>query len=471
MPRVRNDAGNARQGQGGLEQGQQGQQENHVQHQGQVGDQTGGAVVQGHGQHHQHAADDHGSHALFDGVHPQGRTDGAVLKHLDGGRQGTGAQGDGQVGGFLFAEGTGDLGAAAGDALADHGRRIDGVIQNDGHAAADIGAGDAVEAFGPQGIEVQGDVGFVEARVDANLGVGNQIAGQHRLIVDHDGGLGHRAAAAIELPLVKQLGSRRQHAPRGFHGVNLLRHQLELQTGGFSKQGHGPFRILDAGQLHQNTVLALTLQDRFAQTELVDAVAQGFHRLAHGITLDGLHRPGAEAIALGNGAVHRFARLRFQIGIVRRQPLIDLSYRILFVSHNLQLRFTDALHPPNHQLAGLQLGLELPDQAVHPAFHGLFRLHPQHQVHPALQVETEVNGIKSFFPPGRKTIRNEGRRQRQQGQKQTARYHSPPHYNAFGHDGIKLLSHSNPALFDPGNQGSGSRRRGPKLPKPGAGIG
>ena len=106
MPDRQDDAGDARQGEGGAEQGQHPQEKDDVDHQGVVGHQPGEAVVEDHEAHHQEGAEEAGGEALLDGVGAQGRAHGDVLDDLDGGRQGPGPEDDGQVGGLLGGERT-----------------------------------------------------------------------------------------------------------------------------------------------------------------------------------------------------------------------------------------------------------------------------------------------------------------------------------------------------------------------------
>ena len=62
--------------------------------------------------------------------------------------------------------------------------------------------------------------------------------------------------------------------------------QLELELGGVADQFQGPLRILDAGQLDDDFILALADNDRFGDAELVDPVAEDFQGLVNGIVLD-----------------------------------------------------------------------------------------------------------------------------------------------------------------------------------------
>ncbi len=139
---------------------------------------------------------DHGHHPLVDRVAPQGGADRAVFEDLHRRRQRAGAQDDGQIGGLLLGEGAADLGTAAGDPLADHRRRVDGVVEDDGHALADTGGGDLVEALGADRVELDGHIRLVEAAVDAHLGIGEQIAGQAGLALDHHRRFGDRCRFA-----------------------------------------------------------------------------------------------------------------------------------------------------------------------------------------------------------------------------------------------------------------------------------
>ena len=63
--------------------------------------------------------------------------------------------------------------------------------------------------------------------------------------------------------------------------VGALVDQLELEQRGLADEGLGPRRILHARELDQDAVLALLLDGRLGDAELVDAVADGLEPLAH----------------------------------------------------------------------------------------------------------------------------------------------------------------------------------------------
>ena len=188
------DAGDARQRQGGAQQRQGPQQEDDVDDQGVIGHQAGEAVVEDHEDHHQDGAQDAGGESLLDGVGPQGGAHGDVLDDLDGGRQGPGPQHDGQVMGFFRGVGAGDLGLAAADALLDHRGGAHHPVQDDGHAALDVLAGDLGELLGPPAVEVHGDIRLVVV-ADAHRGVVHRIAGEQHLLFQQQG-LALQAAAS-----------------------------------------------------------------------------------------------------------------------------------------------------------------------------------------------------------------------------------------------------------------------------------
>ena len=60
-------------------------------------------------------------------------------------------------------------------------------------------------------------------------------------------------------------------------------HQFEFEQRRLADDLLRPFGILNARELDQNILLSLPLDDRFADPELVDTVANGFQRLVHGI--------------------------------------------------------------------------------------------------------------------------------------------------------------------------------------------
>ncbi len=63
---------------------------------------------------------------------------------------------------------------------------------------------------------------------------------------------------------------------------------FEFEQRRLLNQTLGTFRILDTGQLHNDLLQPLALNNRLRDTELIDAVPDGFQRLVDGGILDAL---------------------------------------------------------------------------------------------------------------------------------------------------------------------------------------
>ncbi len=110
--------------------------------------------------------------------------------------------------------------------------------------------------------------------------------------------LGNRPAERIDPPFIKELATPRQVAGDCVLRVGIFHDHLELETGGLAEQVDRALRVLDPGQLDQDAIICLTLQGRFADAKLIDAITQGFKRLAHGIFLNGFDFTVAQAVIL-----------------------------------------------------------------------------------------------------------------------------------------------------------------------------
>ncbi len=181
-----------------------------------------------------------------------------------------GAQQQRGVVGFHGAHAAGNLHAAAADLGADH-RRGDHLAlalldQQDGHALADVVARDVLEDAGAGGVERQVHGRLLRLVVEAGLGVGQAVAGQHHLLLDQQ-----RLAAA----LVVDLGAERRVAgQRGIEGAGRVVDHADFERCGAAEDVLGLGRVLHAGQLDDDAVGALLLDDRLGDAELVDPVVQ-----------------------------------------------------------------------------------------------------------------------------------------------------------------------------------------------------
>src|SRR4029434_8257489 len=109
-----------------------------------------------------------------------------------------------------------------------------------------------------------------------------QFARTHGSVVEHIAGHQHTRlddvwttatalAGLVFRHIVQELRAGRQGllAVDVVFRIDAFTHELELQHRGFSNQLLRTCRILDTRQLHENIAIALTLNDRFGNTELI----------------------------------------------------------------------------------------------------------------------------------------------------------------------------------------------------------
>ena len=128
------DTGDTRQRQDGAHGGEHADDEEDVQQQGEVSDQTGAAVVQEHVDDDQQESAEEGEQTGFDGLLTERRSDDFGLDDVDTGLQVTGVEHGGKVLGLFDGEVTGDFGVTVRN-LGTHRRgRIDELVEDDGDA-------------------------------------------------------------------------------------------------------------------------------------------------------------------------------------------------------------------------------------------------------------------------------------------------------------------------------------------------
>ncbi len=271
-----------------------------------------------------------------------------------------------------------------------------------------------IEALSPDSVEINGHIGIVKTRVDAYLGVRQQITGHYRLVHDHQRDLTDIATARVHPAFVKQFSALRQIALYRLFQIGFFVDHHEFEASGLAEQGDSSLGILDPRQLNQNPATALQLQGWLADSELVDPVTQGFQGLAYRIVLDAGHLFITNPITLFNVAVLGGQSHRFEVRKVFRHQAINLSAGLFVIDGNGQALTVTAIHPFKDYILLPQQSLGLIDDGVDPAFHRLISINPQHQMHAALQVETKMDGIKSLLPPRWQTTVEKSRRQRNQ---------------------------------------------------------
>ena len=208
------------------------------------------------------------------GVGPELGPDGALLLHVQLGRQGAGAEQQRQVGGAVLGEIAGDLARTAQDHALDGRVGDDFAVQHDGEAMADVARRHLAELLAAGAVEADIDVGLAALAVEAGLGVGEAGAGdddppahQHAL------GLGRIAAG-------QQLVLRRDMAG-DLGDIGRVVQHLEGQLGGLADHALQPLRVALARRLDHDAVGALADDGRLAGAQRIDAPAQDLDRLVH----------------------------------------------------------------------------------------------------------------------------------------------------------------------------------------------
>ena len=147
-----NDAGDAGQGQGRARQRQDRQLVEDVEHHRDVGDQARDPIVNEHEEYHRDRTDDHRQLGLVDRVLAERRTDLGLEGLLQRRRQRARLQHRDQVLCLLHEREAvgrhsahGDARPTAADPAFNRRRRVDAIVEDDRHLAANVGAGDLLE--------------------------------------------------------------------------------------------------------------------------------------------------------------------------------------------------------------------------------------------------------------------------------------------------------------------------------------
>ncbi len=113
---------------------------------------------------------------MIDGVTSQGGADGSLFQKHHRSRESAGPQDNCQIVSGLRRKIAADLRPAPFDLLPDHRSRIDLLVQDDGHALADVFTRQLGKLPRPLTVEVYGDQWFVELLVEIDPGVGQEIS-------------------------------------------------------------------------------------------------------------------------------------------------------------------------------------------------------------------------------------------------------------------------------------------------------
>src|SRR5579864_2087042 len=352
-------------------------------------------VVQQHHEHHQRAADDAGAQPLADRVAAQRRPDRALLEIGYAGRQRARAQHRREVLDLLLGEAALDDARVA-DPRADHRRRDDLAVEDDGQAGADVLAGQRRERPGAVRREVELDdrlVHLAELRPGAA-----QVPPGHRAAlldrVEQRRGAAGVAVAPLrgdDLDVVGHPAAEVLHdvlAGDRMSPVLRVDGDAEFEEGGVLDQLAHAIEVVDSRQLHDDAVAAGGLDDRFGDAVGVDAVADGLHRL--------VDRLVAQLGDVGGEHLEDHAVAPLAVVEARQDALGRLDHR--------GLRLGRQAGDHDAGVAGaLRLDLELALGVVldllHQARHVGVGLGPQrvlgvdlqHEMHAAAEVETEVD--------------------------------------------------------------------------------
>ena len=240
----------------------------------------------------------------------EARADGALLEDRDRRRQRPRPQQQRQIARRLHGEAAGDHPAAAEDRLADNRRADHLVVEHDRKGLADILAGSVGKAPRTLGIEAEADDRLVA--LECGLRIDQGVAADHHPLLD-DIGVGSDARGLAFLGRQDFVADRQTAIARLVDrgaGVD----QLKGQLGGASQQLLDMLGVGDAGQLHQDAILAFPLDGRLLDPGLVDAAANDLDRLIDGQLAFLLGRGGAERHRARPGRGDRHGQVRIDLG-------------------------------------------------------------------------------------------------------------------------------------------------------------
>ena len=123
------------------------------------------------------------------------------------------------------------------DSLLDYRRRVDCIVQNDGHALFHVFGGDPLKQLGPRVVEVNGDIRVLKF-ADRDARVRQHIARQHRPFLYEVGRLCHAPAFFVDGSFEENFVLRRDFRaeafedflffPRGHAGRQVFRKRTVL---------------------------------------------------------------------------------------------------------------------------------------------------------------------------------------------------------------------------------------------------
>src|SRR5581483_10271087 len=264
------DAGDAGQREHGSERREDREQKKNVENKRDVRQHSRAFVVDKHENNHERAADDERDHALADRVAAERRAVRALFGDFERRRERARSQDNRERARVLHLEAPGDGRAAAADALLNDRRGVDFVVQDNREPAFDVFGGDTLEEPRARVVKHELDVWTFETRARAHVRVGDIGARHERLRLEQV----RRSILSVE----NLSAGRRPAFQRVFDAVAII-DQLEFEQSRLLDELLRLFGILNAGQLDENFLLPLALDDRLADAELIDAVANRLERL------------------------------------------------------------------------------------------------------------------------------------------------------------------------------------------------
>ena len=191
----------------------------------------------------------------------------------------------------------------AADPLLDDRRRIDGVVEDDGHPLLDVFARNPLEFASAFSVKGNGHVWIVEL-ADRDSRIAQDVSGQHDPLFDEVGNAVLTSGVLFHGPFEENLTAFRQlrfcllddlrfpvfrnaGGQIELHLVVLIQH-FEFEKGGFLNQILRPLGIPNPRQLNDDLLQALPLDKGFRDAELVDTVTNRFQGLVDGRVFDAL---------------------------------------------------------------------------------------------------------------------------------------------------------------------------------------
>ncbi len=166
---------------------------------------------------------------------------------------------------------------------------MDTTVQHNGKSLLHIGFRDLFKEASPFLVKVHGNIRLTELRVDLNPRIRQVLTREEAPLLDQKRNFCTTPCDFVFVGLIEDFSTGWNASLEGFLHIMFLIHQLELKKGCLSDEVNGPLRVANTRELDEYSVFALATYVRFADAELVNPVADGFHGLLGGHFLDILH--------------------------------------------------------------------------------------------------------------------------------------------------------------------------------------